>query len=574
MQLGMDQPLRCFVPALVEERVEVEVQDEWLSESRKLVTVFMRILGLGERLCEVKSLATLQAAVEVTQVTTHRYGGQVTRLICDDKGVRFLVGFGMPGRSYEDDESRAVLFALQLQYHLGKLPDYRGRVGAEGGLAAAIGITTGVVFCGEAGSPKRREYTLAGARVNVAARLMQHAASTSTDASGTVCGAVLVAAEVQQAVGSRRGGTEVGLTCDFVEVEPIKLKGKEQKEACFRAIKIDATSHSGKSALHNELAEEGMAVNRQRKVLATAAAAAAFQQRNAQAGAPTAPASGARNAAAALASAAPSPAGPEDDRGGGQNERGSYGHPVGVRRARYTQLVGRMAELGRLRACLAEVLQPPPGEDGEGWRVVHADATAVASSAQGAAAASSGSTSTTSTTSTTTPGAALASRYHPFFVIGSTGMGKTALLETFLRDEARAASPFVLSASAVAVEATTPYHIWRGIYQRLLSPALIGELRRVSARERASGEPPSPADKAKQRTTELATRSTDGGAVYDASGGDGGVGVGVIGDGAPRWPWACKRFNGEAGAFGRPCPHDRGGDGGGTRGRLVTPVDG
>ena len=26
------------------------------------------------------------------------------RLICDDKGVRFLVGFGLPGRAHEDDE--------------------------------------------------------------------------------------------------------------------------------------------------------------------------------------------------------------------------------------------------------------------------------------------------------------------------------------------------------------------------------------------------------------------------------------------------------------------------------------
>ena len=43
------------MPALVEERVEAGQQDEWLSESRKLVTVFMRIVGLGERLCEVRA---------------------------------------------------------------------------------------------------------------------------------------------------------------------------------------------------------------------------------------------------------------------------------------------------------------------------------------------------------------------------------------------------------------------------------------------------------------------------------------------------------------------------------------
>ena len=38
------------------------------------------------------------------------------------------------------------------------LPNYDG----SGGLAAAIGITTGTVFCGEAGSELRREYTING----------------------------------------------------------------------------------------------------------------------------------------------------------------------------------------------------------------------------------------------------------------------------------------------------------------------------------------------------------------------------------------------------------------------------
>ena len=64
---------------------------------------------------------------------------QVTRLICDDKGVRFLVGFGMPGRHHEDDESRAVVASVQIETMLPELPHCDG----QHGLIPAIGITTG-----------------------------------------------------------------------------------------------------------------------------------------------------------------------------------------------------------------------------------------------------------------------------------------------------------------------------------------------------------------------------------------------------------------------------------------------
>ena len=190
--------LRSFVPALVEERVEAGARDGWLSESRKLVSVFIKIAGLGPRLCEVSSLRTLHAAVKVVQTTIYRYGGQVLRLICDDKGVRFLVGFGMPGRHHEDDESRAVVASVELGKLLPELPHCDQQRSGQRGLIPAIGITSGTVFCGEAGSIRRREYTLAGARVNLAARLMSHAAKRA-ETEG-LAGCVVVSQEVRDAV--------------------------------------------------------------------------------------------------------------------------------------------------------------------------------------------------------------------------------------------------------------------------------------------------------------------------------------------------------------------------------------
>ena len=172
--------------SIIEERAQAGQQNMWVSEHRKLVSVFMKVLGLGLKPCEVADLATAHEAVRVVQERVQRFDGVITRLICDDKGTRFLIAFGLPGHANEDDETRAVLACLQTIEALSAIdpvvPKREGDAAEEDveppSLGVAIGITSGRVFCGEAGSDQRREYTLSGARVNLAARLMQHAGKT------------------------------------------------------------------------------------------------------------------------------------------------------------------------------------------------------------------------------------------------------------------------------------------------------------------------------------------------------------------------------------------------------------
>jgi len=167
----MQEGLAGFVPAMVEQKTASRQSDGWLSEHRKVVTVFLKLLGLGDKTCEVAGLAPCQAAVSLVQRVVFEHGGSITRLICDDKGTRFLIAFGLAGNAHEDDEWRGVHAAMQICDGLQRDPP-DGRA-----VQVSIGITTGRVFCGEAGCRLRREYSINGSRVNLAARLMQSKAA-------------------------------------------------------------------------------------------------------------------------------------------------------------------------------------------------------------------------------------------------------------------------------------------------------------------------------------------------------------------------------------------------------------
>ena len=134
-------------------------RQELVNEHRKVSTAFVRLPDLS--IGDPRTVAALQRFLAAGVGVIDRYEGHLRHLMADDKGTVLVAVFGTPV-SHEDDEERALRCCLEL-------------LALPGGPYRA-GVTTGQVYCGEAGSDVRREYAVVGDAVNLAARLMQAAA--------------------------------------------------------------------------------------------------------------------------------------------------------------------------------------------------------------------------------------------------------------------------------------------------------------------------------------------------------------------------------------------------------------
>lgn len=149
------------------------------SQHRRVTVMFVNFTGMS-RIIEIfgperaeEITAILQEYFQAMQQEAHYYGGVVNKVDLYDQGDKLMVLFGAPV-THERDARRAALTALAMQKRMKKLKSPL----AGTFLSQRIGIHTGFVFAGHVGSSTqhRREYTVMGNAVNLAARLMSAAA--------------------------------------------------------------------------------------------------------------------------------------------------------------------------------------------------------------------------------------------------------------------------------------------------------------------------------------------------------------------------------------------------------------
>ncbi|HEU4324359.1 MAG TPA: tetratricopeptide repeat protein [Roseiflexaceae bacterium] len=214
LRIPLEELIRAYVPGAVLSRFVVS-QTALLAELRRVSVIFAGLPAITHN----TPLDQLQAVMETLQREVYRFEGSVNKIALDDKGATFMAAMGLPPLAHEDDAARALQAALGMRAALADL-----------GHPCAIGVTTGPAFCGEIGSVERREYTMIGDVVNLAARLMQAATGFQR----------LAAAHPQIADSQQRevlcdeatfAAARTRMTCDALP--PLSVKGKSEPVPVF-----------------------------------------------------------------------------------------------------------------------------------------------------------------------------------------------------------------------------------------------------------------------------------------------------------------------------------------------------
>lgn len=191
-------------------------------EHRRVTSLFIHLLGTSELLEKrphTEVLRRIDAYVNILLSALERHGGFLAGSDIASDGDKLIALFGAPVLNERQEES-ALRCALAIDQD----------VQSSGlKLRHRMGINSGQVFAGEIGSHQRREYTVIGDSVNLAARLMAAAHP----------GEILVSA-----LASERAGPAF----ELARMRPIRVKGKTAPVRLHRLRGVRDEQHTPESA--------------------------------------------------------------------------------------------------------------------------------------------------------------------------------------------------------------------------------------------------------------------------------------------------------------------------------------
>ncbi len=203
-------------PKVVESLLALKHSGQMELEGRKLklTVLYADIRGfttLSEKLDAPSVVAMLNDYFRRMSRIAVRADAYIDKFIGDCMMVVFSAPIAKP-----DDAQRAVKVALEMQQEVSRISAERSARG-EPPLMIGIGINTGVMVLGNIGGEAKRDYTVIGDQVNVAARLYQKAQS----------GQVLI---------GRATFEEVEQLVDCRPLSPLQARGRQEAVEVYEVI--------------------------------------------------------------------------------------------------------------------------------------------------------------------------------------------------------------------------------------------------------------------------------------------------------------------------------------------------
>jgi len=204
--------IRRYIPSAVFKQIECGTL-AYVNEMRPVSTIF--ISGSGLDVMSDRGAHQAQELMASVQRSCYSHEGTLNKFLIDEKGMLFLLVFGLPPLVHTDDPTRAVLACFDMVKVFRKL-----------NLVGRFGVSTGRSYCGVCGSASRMEYTVLGDYVNLSAKLMNKAVP-----NGILCDEDT----------KNRSTAEVV----FNALTPIKIKGRAATIPVFQPVPKDPAAHIG-----------------------------------------------------------------------------------------------------------------------------------------------------------------------------------------------------------------------------------------------------------------------------------------------------------------------------------------